>query len=110
MIDTGSEQPRFPMQGIVQPTRDEVLSLPGIHVSQHPVMAHKLTALRNKSTLSPEFYRLVKEIGECWCTKPPLAWLSKHARRRRRLVTMQGYKLAGGIGITLDIACWPWTG
>jgi len=66
MIETntqGDEKPRLPMQGIPQPTRDEVLSLPHVHISQHPVMAHKLTALRAKETQPPEFYRLVKEIG-----------------------------------------------
>jgi uracil phosphoribosyltransferase len=100
MIDTGSEQPRFPMQGIVQPTRDEVLSLPGIHVSQHPVMAHKLTALRNKSTLSPEFYRLVKEIGELLAYEATAGLALETCATETPLATMQGYKLAGGIGIT----------
>src|SRR5450432_2978276 len=100
MIDTGSEQPRFPMQGIVQPTRDEVLSLPRIHVSQHPVMAHKLTALRDKSTQSPEFYRLVKEIGELLAYEATARLALETSETETPLATMQGYKLAGGIGIT----------
>ena len=100
MIDTGSEQPRFPMQGILQPTRDEVLSLPRIHVSQHPVMTHKLTALRNKSTLSPEFYRLVKEIGELLAYEATAGLALETCTTETPLATMQGYKLAGGIGIT----------
>src|SRR5690348_17780058 len=56
-------RPSLPMQGIPQPRRDEVLKLPRVHISTHPVMAHKLTALRDKNTQPPEFYRLVKEIG-----------------------------------------------
>jgi uracil phosphoribosyltransferase len=100
MIDTGSEQPRLPMQGIVQPTRHEVLSLPRIHVSQHPVMAHKLTALRDKSTQSPEFYRLVKEIGELLAYEATAGLALETSETETPLATMQGYKLAGGIGIT----------
>src|SRR5260370_23583700 len=53
----------LPMQGVPQPRRDEVLKLPRVHISSHPVMAHKLTALRDKNTQPPEFYRLVKETG-----------------------------------------------
>src|SRR5258708_635264 len=56
-------RPNLPMQGVPQPRRDEVLNLPRVHISSHPVMAHKLTALRDKNTQPPEFYRLVKEIG-----------------------------------------------
>jgi len=51
------------MLGISQPTRSEVLTLPDIHVSHHPVVQCKLTTLRDKRTLPPEFYRLVKELG-----------------------------------------------
>ncbi len=56
-------RPSLPMAGVPQPTRDEVLNLPRVHFSSHPVMAHKMTALRDKNTQPPEFYRLVKEIG-----------------------------------------------
>src|SRR5258707_2947197 len=54
-------RPNLPMQGVPQPRRDEVLNLPRVHISSHPVMAHKLTALRDKNTQPPEFYRLVNE-------------------------------------------------
>jgi len=57
------ERPSLPMAGIPQPLREEVLNLPRVHISSHPVMAHKMTALRDKNTQPPEFYRLVKEIG-----------------------------------------------
>jgi uracil phosphoribosyltransferase len=33
-----------------------------IHVADHPLVAHKLTALRDKSTDSPTFRRLVEEL------------------------------------------------
>src|SRR5260370_16385544 len=56
-------RPSLPMEGVPQPRREDVLNLPRVHFSTHPVMAHKMTALRDKNTQSPEFYRLVKEIG-----------------------------------------------
>src|SRR6266550_8240061 len=60
---SSGERPALPMQGVPQPSRNEVLGLPRVHISTHPVMAHKMTALRDKNTQPPEFYRLVKEIG-----------------------------------------------
>ncbi len=102
MIDTGAQsgQPRLPMEGIAQPTRDEALSLPRVHVSQHPVMAHKLTALRNRNTPPPEFYRLVKEIGELLAYEATATLALETCETETPLATMQGSKLAGGIGIT----------
>jgi uracil phosphoribosyltransferase len=102
MIDTGtqSERPRLPMEGVAQPGKDEVLRLPRVHVSQHPVMAHKLTTLRAKSTQSPEFYRLVKEIGELLAYEATATLALETCETETPLATMQGSKLAGGIGIT----------
>ena len=102
MIDTGAEsgQPRLPMQGVAQPTRDEVLKLPRIHVSQHPVMVHKLTALRDRRTPPPEFYRLVKEIGELLAYEATATLALETSETETPLATMQSHKLAGGIGIT----------
>ncbi len=48
-------RPGLPMQGVPQPAREEVLNLPRVHISSHPVMAHKMTALRDKNTAPPEF-------------------------------------------------------
>ena len=56
-------QAKLPMQGIAQPTREEVEKLPRVHISTHPVMAHKMTLLRDKNTTTPQFYQLVCEIG-----------------------------------------------
>ena len=42
-------RPSLPMQGIPQPRRNEVLDLPRVHISLHPVMAHKMTALQIKT-------------------------------------------------------------
>src|SRR6266704_2176349 len=43
-------RPSLPMAGVPQPGREEVLNLPRVHISSHPVMAHKMTALRDKNT------------------------------------------------------------
>lgn len=102
MINTGAQsgQPRLPMQGIAQPTRDEVLRIPRVHVSQHPVMVHKLTTLRDRNTPPPEFYRLVKEIGELLAYEATATLALETSETETPLATMQSYKLAGGIGIT----------
>ncbi|HEV8194291.1 MAG TPA: uracil phosphoribosyltransferase, partial [Ktedonobacterales bacterium] len=63
MQDEQATQRVLPMLGVPQPTREEVLSLPEVHISRHPVVAAKLTALRDKQTPSREFYRLVRELG-----------------------------------------------
>jgi uracil phosphoribosyltransferase len=95
-----SECLSFPMKGVPQPMRAEVLNLPRVHISTHPVMHHKMTALRDKHTPPPAFYRLVKEIG---------ALLAYEATATLRLETeiietplqiMTGQRLAGGVGIT----------
>ena len=88
-----------PMQGVDQPTRDEVLSLPHLHLSRHPVMAHKITALRNKLTQPPEFYRLVKEIGALLAYEATEQLATTPCEIETPLITTTGQCLAGGIGI-----------
>ena len=103
MIETnaqGGEKPRLPMQGIAQPTRAEVLSLPRVHISQHPVMAHKMTALRAKNTQPQEFYRLVKEIGALLAYEATETLALDSTIIETPLAETQGYRLAGGIGVT----------
>jgi uracil phosphoribosyltransferase len=95
-----SEYPHLPMRGIPQPEREEVLTLPRVHVSSHPVMQHKLTALRNKNTPSPEFYRLVKEIGALLAYEATETLRLEAEVIETPLQSMEGQRLAGGIGIT----------
>lgn len=101
MIETGHDkQPRLPMEGVAQPTRAEVLSLPRVHISAHPVMAHKMTALRDKNTQPPEFYRLVKEIGALLAYEATANLALETCRIETPLEPMLGQRLAGGIGVT----------
>lgn len=93
-------QRRLPMQGVPQPTREEALRLPRVHVSKHPVMAHKMTALRNKNTPTPEFYRLVKEIGALLAYEATETLTLEAAEIETPLQKMNAQQLAGGIGVT----------
>ncbi len=93
-------RPSSPMRGVPQPKRHEVLNLPRVHISTHPVMAHKMTALRDKYTQPPEFYRLVKEIGMLLAYEATASLAVEPAEVETPLERMTGYRLAGGIGVT----------
>jgi len=94
------ERPNLPMQGVLQPTREEVLALPRVYISSHPVMQHKMTALRDKNTPPPAFYRLVKEIGALLAYEATSTLRLENEVIETPLQTMTGRRLAGGIGIT----------
>jgi len=95
-----SERLSFPMQGVLQPARTEVLHLPRVHISAHPVMQHKMTALRDKLTPPPAFYRLVKEIGALLAYEATATLRLENEIIETPLQAMSGQRLAGGIGIT----------
>lgn len=94
------ERPALPMKGVPQPRREEVLDLPRVHISSHPVMQHKMTALRDKTTPSPDFYRLVKEIGALLAYEATATLRLEAQEIETPLELMTGQRLAGGIGIT----------
>ena len=102
MIETGrqGDHSKLPMQGIAQPTREEVLKLPRVHISSHPVMAHKITMLRDKSTGTAQFYQLVKEIGALLAYEATSSLALETSIIETPLQATTGYTLAGGIGIT----------
>jgi uracil phosphoribosyltransferase len=102
LIPTNTEdgQHRLPMEGIPQPNRAEVLQLPRVHISSHPVMIHKLTALRAKQTPPPEFYRLVKEIGALLAYEATEDLALQECEIETPLEKMHSSRLAGGIGVT----------
>src|SRR6266487_12694 len=93
-------RPSLPMQGVPQPKRDEVLGLPRVHISTHPVMAHKMTALRDKNTQPPEFYRLVKEIGMLLAYEATANLALETVPIETPMGPMISQRLAGGIGVT----------
>jgi len=97
---SGSGRPSLPMQGVPQPSRDEVLNLPRVHISSHPVMKHKMTALRDKNTQPPEFYQLVKEIGALLAYEATANLALEPWPIETPMEPMTGERLAGGIGVT----------
>lgn len=102
MIETGrqGDHPKLPMQGVAQPTREEVLKLPRVHISSHPVMAHKISMLRDKNTGTAQFYQLVKEIGALLAYEATSSLALETSTIETPLQATTGYTLAGGIGIT----------
>lgn len=102
MLETSKQngQSRLPMQGISQPSREEVLNLSRVHISNHPVMAHKMTLLRNKNTPTPQFYQLVHEIGALLAYEATASLSLEKISIETPLQPTTGYRLAGGIGIT----------
>jgi uracil phosphoribosyltransferase len=102
MLGTNAQggHPNLPMQGIPQPTREEVLQIPRVHISSHPVMAHKMTLLRNKNTPSAQFYQLVREIGALLAYEATASLTLQASEIETPLQVTTGYRLAGGIGVT----------
>src|SRR6266700_7168981 len=92
--------PSLPMQGVLQRRHEEVLNLPRVHITTHPVMAHKMTALRDKNTQPPEFYRLVKEIGALLAYEATATLALETVPIETPMGPMIGESLAGGIGVT----------
>ena len=97
------DEPTFdrtlPMRGVPQPTRESVLELPGVHISRHPVVAHKISLLRDKSTPPRDFYRLVRELGTLMAYEATQDLATMPARIETPLEPMEARVLAGGVGI-----------
>ncbi|MBF6589395.1 MAG: uracil phosphoribosyltransferase [Ktedonobacterales bacterium] len=87
------------MRGVPQPTRAEVAALPGVSLSRHPVIAHKMTALRDQRTAPPEFYRLVRELGTLLAYEATADLELIPDAIETPLEPMTGTRLAGGVGI-----------
>lgn len=94
------ERRSFPMRGVPQPRREDVLNLPRVSISTHPVIQHKMTALRDKRTPAPIFYRLVKEIGALLAYEATATLHLERESIETPLEPMVGQRLAGGIGVT----------
>jgi uracil phosphoribosyltransferase len=93
------DDPRLPMRGVAQPTRAEALALPGLSVSRHPVVASKLTALRDETTPPAQFYALVRELGALLAYEATADLATEPWRIQTPLEPMEGQRLVGGVGI-----------
>jgi uracil phosphoribosyltransferase len=89
----------LPMRGVPQPERASVLSLPDVHISEHPVVAHKISILRDRNTNPPSFYGLVRELGALLAYEATSDLRTVPAPLETPLEPMVGEKLAGGVGI-----------
>lgn len=99
MADESATARSLPMRGVAQPEREAVLNLPGVHISRHPVVVHKLTALRDRTTPPPEFYRLVRELGALLAYEATADLQLVRVPIETPLERMEGARLAGGVGI-----------
>jgi uracil phosphoribosyltransferase len=96
--DTADAQ-TFPMRGIPQPARDQVLTLPQVYLSRHPVVAHKMTLLRDKRTMPAAFYRLVRDLGALLAYEATSDLRLNPTPIETPLEPMTGATLAGRVGI-----------
>ena len=89
----------YPMRGIPQPSREQALTLPQVHISRHPVIAHKMTLLRDKRTTPREFYRLVCDLGALLAYEATSDLRLEPVQIETPLEPMTSERLAGGVGI-----------
>ncbi len=99
MVDEAADAQAFPMRGIAQPTREQALTLPQVYLSQHPVVAHKITRLRDMRTEPPQFYRLVRDLGALLAYEATSDLRLEPMPIETPLEPMTGARLAGGVGI-----------
>ncbi|HEY7781962.1 MAG TPA: uracil phosphoribosyltransferase [Ktedonobacterales bacterium] len=99
MANQSARAGALPMRGVAQPTRPHVLDLPDVHISRHPVVTHKLTALRDRNTPPPEFYRLVRELGTLLAYEATADLALIPVDIETPLEAMRGERLGGGVGI-----------
>ncbi len=91
--------PDLPMRGVAQPTRGEALALPGLHVSRHPIVASKLTELRDVATPPARFAALVREIGAFLAYEATADLETEPWEIQTPLEPFAGQRLAPGLGV-----------
>ncbi len=99
MVSGTPIQHSAPMRGVAQPNREDVLNLPDVTFSRHPVIAHKITMLRDRNTLPPDFYRTVRELGTLMAYEATSDLEIDACEIETPLEHMVGTRLAGGVGI-----------
>lgn len=99
MANEAADAQAYPMRGIPQPAREQTLALPQVYISRHPVIAHKMTLLRDKRTPPPAFYRTVHELGALLAYESTADLKLESVRIETPIEPMTGSELAGGVGI-----------
>jgi uracil phosphoribosyltransferase len=95
----GARATPLPMRGVAQPTRDEALALPGVRVASHPLIAHKLTALRDRTTTPERFAALTRELGALLAYEAMADLELEPAPIETPLEPMVGSRIAGEVAI-----------
>ncbi|HET9110174.1 MAG TPA: uracil phosphoribosyltransferase [Ktedonobacterales bacterium] len=88
-----------PMRGVAQPAREEALALPGLHVSRHPIVAARLTALRDAMTPPAQFSALVRDLGALLAYEATADLDTEPWEIHTPLEPLVGRRLAAGVGV-----------
>lgn len=93
------DEAHLPMRGVAQPSRAEALALPELYVSQHPIVATRLTALRDATTPPGQFAALVRELGALLAYEATSDLATEPWEIQTPLEPVVGERLAHGVGI-----------
>ncbi len=88
-----------PMRGVTQPSREEALALPDLHISRHPIVAARLTALRDATTPPAQFSALVRDLGALLAYEATGDLDTEPWEIHTPLEPMEGLRLAAGVGV-----------
>ena len=72
---------------------------PGVHVSTHPLVAHKLHVLRDVKTDSKKFREVVRELGALLTYEATMDLKTKPVEVTTPLTTCIGHQLQDNIGL-----------
>lgn len=93
----GEAEAALPMRGVAQPSREEALALDGVRVVSHPLIAHKLTELRDRTTTPERFAALTRELGALMAYEAMADLETEPAPMETPLEPMVGRRIAGDV-------------
>ena len=104
MEDTGHQRDgeaavALPMRGVAQPSRAAALALEGMRVVSHPLIAHKLTGLRDRTTSPERFAALTRDLGALMAYEAMTDLETEPAPIETPLEPMVGARIAGDVVI-----------
>ena len=84
--------------------------MPNVFASAHPLVAHKLSRMRNKDIEPKKFRELVREIAALLCYEATSDLLTVPRQVETPLATMTGSELQEKIGLVPILRAGPWNG
>jgi uracil phosphoribosyltransferase len=88
-----------PLRGISQPTSAEVRLYHQLHISTHPVIAHKLTELRRVDTKEKRFDELVSELSGLLAYEAMQDLQTQPVQTETPLESCEGYELSPRVAL-----------